>query len=134
MPITLPGALRVLLVEDSPLIREHLVELVERVGGLRVAGTVDTAVDAIAAVEMEAPHIVVLDVVLRSGSGIDVLRALQGRAANPVIVVFTNSDSAAHERLCRAAGADWFLSKAAGLATLEEVLRTITGRLTKGTA
>ncbi|TGT20397.1 response regulator transcription factor, partial [Mesorhizobium sp. M3A.F.Ca.ET.174.01.1.1] len=69
--------LRVLLIEDSPLIRRSLVEAIDASGSLRVAAYADSADEAIALLGDEAFDAVIVDLQLKRGSGVPVLAYLQ---------------------------------------------------------
>ena len=84
-PDTAPA--RVLVVEDEPLARERLVELLGEVPWLRVAGTAVDGPAAVAALDALRPALVFLDVRLPECSGLEVLE----RAAHRPAVVFTTA-------------------------------------------
>src|SRR5260370_38850032 len=69
--------LRVLLIEDSPLIRRSLVEAIDASGLLQVAAYADSADQAIALLSDEAFDAVIVDLQLKQGSGVPVLAYLQ---------------------------------------------------------
>jgi DNA-binding NarL/FixJ family response regulator len=103
--------LKTLIVEDSPLMQGILAEAVRIVPGLELAAVVDSAVDAVAGYSGHRPEVVILDLVLRSGSGLDVLREIKRVAPECRVVVFTGYDAEQYRTHCLAAGADYFLSK-----------------------
>lgn len=84
--------LRVFLVEDSELIRARIRAELATIPGLRTIGYADTAVDAIREVLAQHPDVVLLDLRLREGTGMEVLRAL--RASAPEIDVYLCSSYA----------------------------------------
>ncbi len=91
-PIT-TTTLRVFLVEDSDLVRDRMEADLATVPGLRTIGHAETAADAIRQVLAEHPDVVLLDLRLREGSGMDVLNALHAQA--PEIDVYLCSNYAA---------------------------------------
>lgn len=102
---------KTLLVEDSPQTREFLVASLGNIRGLEVAATAETVSDAIAAFVAVLPRIVVLDLGLRGGSGLDLLREIKRRAPQCLVLVFTGYDQEPYRQHCLAAGADFFFSK-----------------------
>jgi DNA-binding response OmpR family regulator len=84
---------RVLVVEDEPSIAEVVREYLERDGfAVEVAGTVASALDAL---KRGAPDVLLLDVTLPDGSGLDVLRtAAQPDARVPTIMLTARADEA----------------------------------------
>ncbi|BDG62037.1 response regulator [Caldinitratiruptor microaerophilus] len=85
--------LGVLVVEDDPMVASITRRLVEQVPGFRVLGVVRAAEEALAAVQRLSPDLVLLDVYLPDGNGVDVLRRLR-QGAGPVDVVLI---TAAHD-------------------------------------
>ena len=105
--------------------QEILVRSVQAVPGLEVAGVAETAAEALAAFELHHPDAVILDLVLREGSGLDVLRAIKVRAPKCGVLVFTGYDAEPYRARCLAAGADRFLSKHRQFPELLEHLRAL---------
>jgi len=111
-PRPAPGQpLKLLLVEDSRYMQEVLTEALRSLPRLDLAGVAETATDACAAFELHRPDVVVLDLVLRGSSGLDVLHEIKQRAPACRVVVFTGYDSEPYRTRCLAAGADHFFSK-----------------------
>lgn len=101
----------VLLVEDSPLISRSLIDLLEEDGRCRVAHVSDTESDATAALASQACRIAVIDLQLREGSGLGVLKFLQHRPDPPITIVLTNFARPEIRAQCRALGAHHFFDK-----------------------
>jgi two-component system, LytTR family, response regulator len=85
-------ALRVLIADDEPLIRLGIRRALEAMPEVAVAGECGTVADAVAAVERESPDVVVLDVQMPGGTGLDVVRAL-GPSRMPAVVFVTAFDA-----------------------------------------
>lgn len=101
----------VVIAEDEPRILRSLCFIVEREGGRAVGVTAGP--EAIEAIRVERPVLVVLDVMLPGLSGYDVCR--QARACEAgrqvLIVILTALGQAEHERMAYEAGADLYLRK-----------------------
>ena len=69
--------MKVVLVEDSPLVRKHLLAALKEQPFLSVVGIAATEAEALCTVGLTRPHVVVLDLSLASGSGLEVLRKLR---------------------------------------------------------
>ena len=115
-------ALKVFIVEDSPPIRDRLIELMDEADGAAVVGVADTPSDAIAGILKTRPDCVVLDYQLIGGTGVDVLRAVCPKAPRTVFVVLTNHMDAQYRRLCLDTGARWFLDKSTDFRKIKEVI------------
>ena len=102
---------KVLIVEDSLRMQEILTWSVQTAPGLELAAVVDSCTDALAEFGRRQPDVVILDLALREGSGLDVLREIRRRGSVCRVVVFTTHDSEAYRSRSLAAGADYFFSK-----------------------
>jgi DNA-binding NarL/FixJ family response regulator len=120
--MTATDELRVLLVEDSPVICSLIADVIGRVSGVTMARTVDTEADAIDAVSDGAIDVVVLDLQLRRGSGFGVLRALRRLDKRPAVVVLTNFALATYRQSALALGAAHFLDKSKDYDQLPTIL------------
>lgn len=106
--------LRILLVEDSMRLQTRLTELLTRPGIMRVTGLADTESAAMDLIAAQPFDVLVVDVELRTGSGINVVNMTRARTeltSAPLIIVLTNYDLRTVRDRCLAAGADHFLDK-----------------------
>ncbi|MGH8737325.1 MAG: response regulator [Burkholderiales bacterium] len=99
------SALRVYLVEDSPVILERLEALLATVDGARMVGRASGASEAIEGILAARPDLVVLDLKLAQGSGFDVLRAVHRAAPGIDVYMLTNFASEPYRRLAERLGA-----------------------------
>jgi DNA-binding NarL/FixJ family response regulator len=133
-PMDARRPLRILLVEDSPLLRNRLVRMLSEHEVMEVAGCAAAEAEAIEKLGVVPFDALVVDVELRPGSGIGVIR--QVRAANIEasghdripIVVLTNYDLPAVRERCMHAGADFFLDKMREIDQLIPLLLTLARR------
>ena len=105
--------------------RDRLRELVSEVPDVDVVGDAGTPADAIAGILDKHPACVLLDYQLIGGTGVDVLRAVQGHAPGTVFVVLTNHPDPQYRRACMAAGADHFFDKSTEFECVADVLRKL---------
>jgi two-component system, LytTR family, response regulator len=85
-------ALRVLIADDEPLIRLGIRRALEAMAGVTVAAECGAVDDAVAAIARDRPDLVVLDVQMPGGTGLDVVRAL-GPAGMPAVIFVTAFDA-----------------------------------------
>jgi DNA-binding NarL/FixJ family response regulator len=116
--------LRVFLVEDLPAVRELIIESLAEIPGLELAGCADTEDSALAWLRAHECDIVILDLELKQGNGIGVLRALSrtGRRPGPVKIVYSNHVSANIRGLAEKFGAAYFFDKTLDTAGLWRLL------------
>jgi CheY-like chemotaxis protein len=116
-------ALRVYLVDDSPIISELIRELVEGIGATLV-GKADAANTAISEIRALHPDVVVVDIRLREGTGFDVLKALRVSFATkpPVYMMLTNYVNDAYRDAAKALGVDYFFDKSRQISEMLRVL------------
>ncbi len=109
-------ALKAYLVEDSPAIRNGLIEALAELGGIEAAGWAADEKTAIAWLRDPANHwdIAIVDLVLepRGGSGFAVLSALRDRPVTKKMVVLTGTADPQVRQRCEAMGADGVFDKA----------------------
>jgi len=79
--------LRVLIADDEPLIRLGIRRALEAMADITVAGECGAVADVVASIERDAPDLVVLDVQMPGGTGLDVVRTLGPSRMPPVIFV-----------------------------------------------
>lgn len=104
--------LRVVLVEDSPIIRERLIESLTATGRIEVVGHADSETSAVATLAAGSWDAVILDLQLKQGTGLGVLKALaNGRPAGAKVIVLTNYAIPQYRDRSLALGADYFFDK-----------------------
>jgi len=115
---------RIFLVEDSPIIRESLIGVLDdAAGGRTVIGTADTEQMAVEGIADTGPDVAIIDINLRQGSGIGVLTGLARRDDAPALrIVYTNHYNRRVHEHCSRLGATHVLPKGGDLDELLEVL------------
>lgn len=103
--------MEIFLVDDSPLIRERLEEMLTSVPGAHIVGHAADAESAIRGIVECRPDAVVLDLSLAKGSGFDVLRALREQAPEIDVYMLSNFASEPYRRFAAQLGAREFFDK-----------------------
>jgi DNA-binding NarL/FixJ family response regulator len=117
------NALRFEIVDDTPIVRERLRELVQSIGSFTVVGEAGSPADAIAVFEREHPDVIILDMKLEGGTGIDVLQAIRKVNKDVRIIVWTNFPYERYRTISKALGADFFFWKTTEYDKLIETLQ-----------
>ena len=120
-------ALRILVVEDSALIRRRLLDTLGALGGFDVLGYAESAAEAMEAISRLHPQVVITDIRLKEGNGIDVVRHLRAHPYDPKprIYVLTNYAFPEYRRECALIGADDFFDKSTEYERLLTTLRAV---------
>jgi DNA-binding NarL/FixJ family response regulator len=112
---------KVLVVDDSSVVRSRLVAMMSEVPGVEV-GEACSAEEALEVVRRTAPGVVLLDLRLPGKSGLAVLRDLKAVSPSPVVIVLTSHPTEHHRRSCLAQGADFFFDKSADFARVVQTI------------
>lgn len=116
-------ALRTVIADDDPLVRRVLRDTLQE-AGLIVVAEAASGRDALALTIQYRPDVLLLDLAMPDGDGIEVLRRLrQGVGADVAVVALTASEDADAALEALRAGADGYLNKDMGLAAIPRTLR-----------
>ena len=117
----------IMLVEDSLAVRKRLREILEEIEAFHVVGEFDTAQDAILAMGDTPPDVVLLDIKLRGGNGIEVLRHVHKHDPHSKVIVFSQHDDVGYREQFAQAGALYFFNKTLDANKLVATLTAIAG-------
>ncbi|MCK9896756.1 response regulator transcription factor [Frankia sp. AgB32] len=119
---------RVLIVDDDPLVRAGLVMMLDGAAGIAVVGHAGDGAQALGAVDAHHPDVVLMDLRMPVMDGLTATRRLRARPHPPDVVVLTTFDTDDHVLAALRAGAGGFLLKDAPPARIvEAVLRVAAG-------
>ena len=106
-------SVRVFVVEDSAALRERIVDDIASLGTFNVVGWAESQNEAVESIAQLAPDVVVTDLRLKEGSGVEVVRRIRTRRPlpPPSIVVLTNYATPEYKQRCFEFGADEFFDK-----------------------
>ena len=103
--------IKVFIADDSLIVREHLVTMLDELDGIEIVGQAENVTEAIDAIQRLRPDVVILDIHMPGGSGIDVLETIKQDRAAPIVIILTNYPYPGYRQKCLRAGADFFLDK-----------------------
>ena len=118
-------AIRVLLVDDHPVVRAGYCRLLEGSTDIRVVGEADAVDAGYAAFLAHAPDVTVTDLSLPGSSGIELIRRVRARDAAARVLVFSVYDESAMVDLALRSGATGFVSKRCAPDVLREAVRSV---------
>jgi DNA-binding NarL/FixJ family response regulator len=116
--------LTIYIVEDSPLVRDRLLEVVGEIPNTRVVGQAEAVTEALEGICLAQPRVLIVDVQLRGGSGIRLLRQMRAAQIDrpELVIVVTNYPSEDYRNASHACGADHFFDKGSEFDKVREVL------------
>ena len=103
--------IKILLVDDHPIIREHLGELINRESDLAVCGEAVDASQTLQAIATLKPDIVVLDLSLKGAHGTDLIKNIKIQYPRVPILVLSMYDESLYASRCLRAGARGYVNK-----------------------
>ena len=115
--------MRILIADDSSVVRERLVALLSELKDIEVVGQAEDAPAALDSIQALRPDVVILDIQMPGGNGIDVLQNIKQVQRPPVVIMLTNYPYPAYRKKCVEAGADFFLDKTMDFERVIEVLK-----------
>jgi DNA-binding NarL/FixJ family response regulator len=123
--VTVDEPVRVLVVDDDPLVRAGLAFMLGEFEDLQVVGQVEDGRDVPAAVARHRPDVVLMDIRMREVDGITATARLRERPGAPQVIVLTTFDTDGHIRRALRAGASGFLLKHAAPAEIARAVRAV---------
>jgi DNA-binding NarL/FixJ family response regulator len=118
-----PSRTRIVIIDDSDLIRGLLWQILEKIEGVEIVGQAATGETGVARVRELRPDIVTLDLRLNGVSGMAVLQEIQTLPDRPMVIVLTDYPFSSYRRRCLELGAAHFLDKASEIPKLAELIR-----------
>ncbi len=120
--------LRVLIADDSALMRERLAALLFELKDVELVGQARDAHEAFEAIRLLKPDVAILDVRMPKGNGITVLEALKACEVCPVIIMLTAFPYPQYREKCLEAGADYFFDKATEFDSVSQTVEQLKAR------
>ena len=102
---------KVLLVEDHPMFREHLGNLINRELGMSVCGEADNIRDAMQLILETKPDIAIVDITLHGSSGLELLKDIKAQGLDINVLVLSMHDEELYAERALRAGAKGYITK-----------------------
>jgi DNA-binding NarL/FixJ family response regulator len=116
---------RIFIVDDHPLVREWLANLIHQQPDLVVCGETESAPAALSTIGAAQPHLVIADINLKDSSGIELIKDLKKICPDvPVLVLSMHDESLYAERIFRA-GARGYVNKRETAHKMIEAIRCV---------
>jgi len=121
---------KILLVDDHPLVREWLTNLINEELDLEVCGETETARDAIGLIGTLSPQVVIVDISLGGGSGLELIKDIKAQHPQVSTIVLSMHDESLYaERAMRAGAAGYIMKREATSKVLDALRTVLAGRL-----
>lgn len=119
--------IRVLIVDDHPIVRHGLGNLLAGHPDLEVVGSVESGTETLLHLNQKETDVILLDVRLEGHSGIDVARRVRGGYPEVKIIILTTYDDQTTVHQALEAGVDGYLLKSVSHKTLPDAIRAVHG-------
>lgn len=121
---------RIFLVDDHPLVREWLANLIHQQPDLKVCGETDSAPAALSAIAATLPDLVIADINLKNSSGVELIKSLKESHPDvPVLVLSMHDESLYAERAFRAGANGYVNKRETAQKVIEAIRRVLDGKL-----
>jgi DNA-binding NarL/FixJ family response regulator len=105
------GLGRILIVDDHPIVRQGLTQLIAQASDLEVCGEASNAAAAVLAIDELDPDVAVVDLMLKESSGIELIKDIKSRRPDVRILVISMHDEAVYAERALRAGAHGYIMK-----------------------
>jgi len=121
---------RILIVDDHPMMRQGLAQLVNNEPDLVVCCEVENAHQALAAIDKDPPDLVLADITLPDKSGIELIKDIQAiHSGLAVLVISMHDESLYAERVLRAGGRGYIMKHEGGKKLMEAIRQVLSGQI-----
>jgi DNA-binding NarL/FixJ family response regulator len=126
--------MKVVIADDSAEIRKRIIEMLSDIEKIDMIGQAENVPEAIEKISEFNPDLVILDIRMPGGNGIDVLKKIEKRNRLPVVIMLTNYPSSQYRKKCIGSGADFFLDKSNEFEKVVEIVNNCmsVGRILSG--
>jgi DNA-binding NarL/FixJ family response regulator len=119
---------RILVVDDHPLVREWLTNLIDQTSDLTVCGEAEDAKGALEAISRTRPDLAIIDLSLGGESGIDLIRAIHEQFPDVTMIVLSMHDERVYgERSIRAGARGYIMKRESSTKVVEAIQQVLQG-------
>ena len=115
--------MRIVIADDSIVVRQRLIRMLGDVNGVEVVGQADDVPSARNLVESLKPDVAILDIRMPTGSGADLVPDLKKLDPAPKVIMLTNYAYPENRKKCMDGGADFFFDKSTEFQKIVGVLK-----------
>jgi DNA-binding NarL/FixJ family response regulator len=119
---------KVFIVDDHPIVREGLAQMINREPDLAVCGDAQEMREALQAIDVQKPHILIVDISLNGPDGLDLLKNIRSKDPSLPVLVLSMHDEAIYAERALRAGANGYIMKQEATDRVLVALRRILNR------
>ena len=116
---------KILIVDDHPMVRDGLSARIANEPDLTICGEADDVADALRQFSELHPDLVIVDISLKNGHGIDLIKRIRERNAKAKLLVHSMYEESVYAERALQAGAMGYLNKQTGRETVIDAIRTV---------
>jgi DNA-binding NarL/FixJ family response regulator len=116
---------RVVVVDDHPLFRERLCQLINNELALEVAGEAETAQEALEMIRETRPDMAIVDITLKTSSGLELIKSIKALSIGVPVLVLSMHDEALYAERAMRAGASGYITKNQEAPQILEAVKTV---------
>ena len=121
---------KVVIVDDHPLFRERLAQLINHEPDMEVTQETDTAEDAIQLIRNTSPDLAIIDITLKGSSGLELIKSIKALSIGvPMLVLSMHEESLYAERTLRAGATGYITKHQAADEVLSAIRRVLAGEV-----
>jgi DNA-binding NarL/FixJ family response regulator len=125
-----PCCIRILIVDDHPMMREGLRTLISREHDLAICGEAETAGQALDAVANLKPELVLADISLPGRNGVELIKDIRSlQPAVLILVISMHDESLYAERVLRAGARGYIMKQESGPTMIQAIRQVLAGRI-----
>lgn len=121
----MPNKTKILLVDDHPLVREWLANLINEELELEVCGAASSGREALQFIAAIHPAIVIVDISLEGGSGLELLKDMKAMHPDVAAIVLSMHDESLYAERAMRAGARGYIMKREATGKVLEAIKTV---------
>jgi DNA-binding NarL/FixJ family response regulator len=122
--------IKVLLVDDHPLVREGLVNLISQEADLQICGEAGNEPQALELIRTVQPHVAIVDISLETGSGIELIKSIKAMFPAVMVLVLSMHDESLYaERALRAGARGYVMKREAAKKVIQAIRCVLAGQL-----
>lgn len=116
---------KILLVEDHPMFREMLAQLIDRDLGMEVCGESDNIQEAMSLIAEKNPDVAIVDISLKGSSGLELIKDIKARGARVDVLVLSMHEEELYAERALRAGAKGYITKNEASSEIIEAIRSV---------